>query len=212
MFTENSPQDFFVLKRIRFNDLMDRDVEMYQTILKGYKLIIDNHPFLGKAHVFWLYFPWSFFNKSLLGYPHSYAFRDTKGIDAYNCVTLARKISSATETTMKTIFEGIETERIALNMATHDSYREVKKNLFETKKHPLEIIKGLKDHINSKEPQLKKGFKLLYLNKVFNQYCGGERHLVLSNTKVDLYLESEFWKYINSVNVFMETLWHITHL
>jgi len=213
LFVENSQSDFFVLKSIRFCDLMDRNVEMYQTVLKGYKLIVDSHPFLGKSSVFWLYFPWSFFNKTLLGYPHSYAFRDTKPSkqeNPYDCSILAKKIAPATETTMKCTFEDLKIERIALNRETHDSYQELKKHLFKVKKSPFEIIKSLKDHVNNCEPLLKKGLKLLYPNKTYGQYQEGERRILVSNAKVDLYLESEFLKYACNVNTFMETLWHIT--
>jgi len=214
MFTDNSPEDFFALKNIRFSDLMNRDIEMYQTILKGYKLIIDNHPFMGKADVFWSYFPWSFFDKSLLGYPHSYAFRDArapKGVDPYDCSMLAEKVAPATETTIKEVFSNIITERVALAIPAHEDYQQLKKSLFDTKTSPYEIIKGLKNFVDSRDARLKKGFKLLYPNKIFNQYCEGERVLVVSNSKVDFYLESLFWKYIRNTNVFMETLWKILH-
>jgi hypothetical protein len=212
MFVDNTQSDFFVLKNIRFSDLMDRDIEMHQMVLKGFKLIVDNHPFMGKSEVFWSYFLWSFFDKSLLGYPHSYAFRDAKapeGIDPYDCQMLAKKVSIATETTIKTVFSDIAIERVALDVQAHQDYQILKRNLFETKTSAFEIVKGLRSFVVSKDSRLKTGFKLLSLNKVFDQFCQGERLLSVSNSKVDVYLEQKFWKYVNNVNTFMETLWNM---
>jgi len=211
MFTDNKESDFFVLKYPRLHDIMDRNIEMHQMALKGYKLIIENHPFLSNSDVFWCYFPWSFFNKTLLGYPHAYAFRSAKtikGIDPFDCSVLASKVTSASETTIQTIFEDIKVGRVALDMETHTLYKEKKKELFETETSPKRIIKELKKFVNNRDNRLKRGFNLLNFNRIFNQYCQGERTLVISNSKVDIYLEAEFWKYINSANLFMKTLWN----
>ena len=189
---------------------MDRNIEMYQTFLRGYKLIIENHPFLGKRDVHWCYFPWSFFNKSLLGYPHSYAFQRAKivdGKDPFDCKMLAEKVVLHTETTISKIYEDIKTVRIILNETIKEEYQELKKTLFATETLSYRIIYKLKKFINEKVPELGKGFDLLNLGRLHDRYLSGERSLFVSDAKVDVYLESEFWKSVNSANLFMESLW-----
>lgn len=207
VFVNNTDKDFFVLKYPRFSDIMDRNIEAYQTVLKGYKLIIENHPFLGHSDVYWCYFLWSFFNKSLLGYPHAYAFRgNIYNPNKYDCAVLASKVASSTETTIDEVFKDIIVERVALDMESFDLYKNLKSNLFETQTSSKKIIKGLKKFVNTRDTRLKKGFNLLNFNRIFYQYYHGERLLMVSNSKVDVYLESKFWEYINNVNIFMKTL------
>jgi len=211
MISGNTESDFFVLKRPRLNDIMDKNVGMYQTVLKGYKLVVDNHPFLGKKDTYWCYFLWSFFDKSLFGYPHCYAFRGAKttnGVDPYDCAILAKKVSPATETTIKEIFlDDIKVERIALDDAIKCRYQELKKELFDTETRPWIIVRKLKKFVNDQSPCLRLGLSLIDQGKVFDQYKRGERKLMVSDAKVDTFLESEFWKYVNSANSFMRTLY-----
>ena len=214
MFTDNSERDFFVLKYPRLNDIMDRNIDMHQTVLKGYKLIVEDHPFLGKRDIYWCYFLWSFFDKSLLGYPHCYAFQRAKtvnGVDPFDCIMLAKKVSSATETSLKEIFkEDIKINRIMIEDDLKSKYQEYKKFLFDTETSPIIVIRKLKKFVNGSVPILKKGFDLTYLFRVYDQYLSGERVLNVSDAKIDSYLESEFWKYINNVNTFIRTLWDVT--
>lgn len=213
-FTYNSEKDFFVLKYPRLNDIMDRNIDMHQTVLKGYKLVVEDHPFLGKRDVYWSYFLWSFFDKSLLGYPHCYAFqraRNVGGVDPFDCSMLAKKVSSASETSLKEIFkEDIKINRIILQDDLKVKYQEYKKHLFDTETSPVIVIRKLKKFINDRVPLLKGGFDLSYLFRVHDQYLSGERMLNVSDAKVDVYLESEFHKYIHNVNTFIRTLWDVT--
>lgn len=210
MIANNSESDFFVLKRPRINDVMDKNVSVYQDILRGYKFVVDNHPFLGKKDVYWCYFLWSFFDKSLLGYPHCYAFRGAKtanGVDPYDCSILAKKVSLATETTLREIFlDDIEVERVVLDDAVKNDYQELKKSLFDTETRPWVIVRKLKKFVNDQVPRLRTGLSLVDQGKVFGQYKNGERNLVVSDAKVDVFLESEFWKYVNNANSFMRAL------
>lgn len=214
MFTENSDKDFFVLKYPRLNDIMDRDIDMHQTVIKGYKLVVENHPFLGKRDVYWCYFLWSFFDKALLGYPHCYAFQRAKNIgnvNPFDCELLAKKVSSATETSLKEVFkEDIKINRVALEDPLKVEYQEYKKLLFDTETSPTIVIRKLKKFVNDNVPVLKEGFDLSYLFRVHDQYLSGERVLNVSDAKVDVYLESEFWNYINNVNTFIRTLWDVS--
>lgn len=209
MFTENTPDDFFVLKYPRIRDIMDRNIEMHQTVLKGYKLVIESHPFLGNRDVYWCYFPWSFFNKSLLGYPHAFAFKNAKIIDTdpFDCSELARRVAPFSETTIDCVFKDINVERIALDLESHLLYKDLKRELFDTESSIKMIIKKLKKFVNTRDKGLKRGLNLLNFNRIYYQYCNGERALVVSNSKVDIYLESEFWKYVENANKFMKTLW-----
>jgi hypothetical protein len=184
---------------------------MYQTVLKGCKLVIDTHPFLGKKDVCWCYFLWSFFDKSLLGYPHIYAFQGAKtvdGVDPFDCTMLARKVASSTETTIREVFQDdIKTERITLDPGMMDAYQELKERLFNEDIRPWLIVRKLKKFVNDQIPHLRDGLDLLSQGRVHEQYKGGQRLLVVSDAKVDLFLEVEFWKYINRVNTFTRTLW-----
>lgn len=214
MFTDNSTQDFFVLKYPRLNDIMDRNIDMHQTVLKGYKLVIEEHPFLTKKDVYWCYFLWSFFDKGLLGYPHCYAFQRAKlvnGVDPYDCSMLANKVAVASDTSISEIFHNdIIVKRIVLEDSLKSDYQEYKKQLFETESSQIIITRKLKKFVNSKVPELKKGFDLSYLFRVYGQYKSGERVLIVSDAKVDIFLETEFFKYINNVNLFVRTLWDAT--
>lgn len=210
LFHKNTDRDFFVLKCLHITRIMDRNIDMHQRALSGYKFVIDEHPFLGKRDVHWSYFLWSFFDKSLLGYPHCYSFRDAKvveGVDPFDCVALARKVAGATISTIGCIYQDdIQVERVKLSDSIHQSYQELKRRLFDTETSPRIIVQKLKRFVNGRELSLKRGLNLLDLNRVYSQYKKGERILRVSDAKVDSYLESEFWKHVSNVNSFMEAL------
>jgi hypothetical protein len=210
--TDNSENDFFVIKKMRFNDIMDRNIEILQS-LKGYKLVVDDHPFLGKGEVSWSYFLWSFFDRSLLGYPHYYAFQTALKKAFVDCSKIALKVCLKSETIIKKVFEeDIITERFILNSETMNRYFLLKKELFEKWDSSGRIIRGLKSFINQQEPRLKvAGFDLTRFSRIYDQYQKGCRKLVLSDASIDLYLEKAFWEYVKNVNLFMETLWNQCH-
>lgn len=214
MFMDNSENDFFVLKYPRLNDIMDRNIDMHQTALKGYKLVVEEHPFLTKRDVYWCYFLWSFFDKSLLGYPHCYAFQGAKSVgdvNPYDCSMLAKKVAVSTDTSLQEVFhDDIIVKRIELSEGIKKDYQVYKKQLFETESSPIILTRKLKKFINDRIPDLKKGFNSSYLFRVYGQYKSGERTLVVSDAKVDDLLEKEFFKYINNVNEFVRTLWDAT--
>jgi len=208
IFINNSESDFFVIKCLRFNDIMHRGVEKLQSLL-GYKLVIDNHPFMGKSEVYWSYFLWSFFDRSLLGYPHCYSFLTALKNNSYNIRDVASKVISKTDTDINEIFKKnkIEVKRVLVDKKAEDDYRELKSKLFEEENSHLIIAQKLKRFINQRYPELKNGFDILRLGRVFDQYLKGIRTLIVSNLKVDRYLEDRFWEYINNVNIFMRTIY-----
>lgn len=211
MFSGNTPSDFFVLKHPRLTNIMNRNVEMHQTVLKGSKLVVDDHPFLGKKDVYWCYFLWSFFDKSVLGYPHSYAFRGAKivgGIDPFDCRMLAGKVLPVTSTTIRRIYQDdIKVTRISMDAATKEAYEHEKERLFDIETRPWIIIRKLKTFINTMIPELRDGLSLINVGHVHEQYKKGDRDLIVSDAGVDTFLESEFWNHIRNVNTFMGALW-----
>lgn len=213
LFHENIEQDFFVLKCLRFSRVTDKNVEFLQTALKGYKLVVDVHPFLEKKDLYWSYFLWSFFDRNLMGYPHAYAFKSATEKREMDLVELSKKVAPGTQTTIHTVFgEDIQIKRIALCEQMHRDYKDLKKALFEKETVPFIIIGKLKRFLKEKIPELSDGFDLLNLGKVYKQYLGGERSLVISDAKVDIYLEKEFWSYIQRVNSFMSAIWDCSHV
>ena len=212
LLSDNCESDFFVLKYPRCREIMDRNIEMFQTFLKGYKLIVEEHPFIGKKEVYWCYFPWSFFNKSILGYPHCYAFQRAKfarGVDPHDCAMLASKVADFTDTSIQVLFkDDIETKRVMLGDQIKEEYQSLKSKLFQDKLSPWAIIRDLKKFVNSRDPIFKRGFNLLNINKCYDQYKKGERLLLVSDAKVDAFLESQFRGYISNVNTFMKALWY----
>jgi hypothetical protein len=206
IFIDNA-DSFFVLKCLRFSDIMNRNVEKLQ-LINGYKLVVDNHPFLGKSDICWGYFLWSFFDRSLLGYPHCYAFQTflKKGLIDYP--GLAMKVLDRTETTLEKIFDNdIVVQRYPVSQEIRSGYQLEKKKLFESEDSSKKIIKKLRRFLLDKCPELCDGFDLITFSKIFDQYQRGCRVLKLTDQKVDEYLENEFWTYVNGVNLFMGTLW-----
>lgn len=210
LFVGNTSDDFIVLKRLRFCRIMDRDIDMLQTVVKGYKAVVDDHPFMGRSEIYWSYFPWSFFDKSLLGYPHCYAFQRARvhdGQDPFDCKMLAQKVSKATQSTLDCIFkDDIEIQRVSMDDESKVLYQDLKKRLFGEETSPKVIIRRLKGFVQDRFPQLSEGLDILNLSKVHDQYRSGIRVLKLSDSKVDVHLESEFWKYIFAVNLFVGSL------
>jgi hypothetical protein len=184
---------------------MDRNIEKLQMV-NGFKLVVDNHPFMGKSEIYWSYFLWSFFDRSLLGYPHCYAFRTALKKSSVDCQSLALKVLSKTETTIEKIFkDDIIVQRFSLDI--DNEYLNLKEKLFNTENSSRRIIKELKRFVNKRCPDLRKGFDLITFSRIFEQYQKGLRILALSNQKIDDYLNNEFWAYIKNVNTFTETLW-----
>lgn len=206
IFIDNSDSDFFVIKCLRFSDIMHRGVEKLQ-LSSGYKFVVDNHPFMGKSEIYWSYFLWSFFDRSLLGYPHCYSFITALKNNPFNITDIASRVISKTDTDIREIFDKIEVKKIQVDIETKNDYQILKTKLFEEENSPLVISKKLRRFVIQKYPELKQGFDLLRLGNVFDQFQKGIRTIIVSNLKVDEYLENRFWEYINNVNIFMRTIY-----
>lgn len=217
IFSGNSPEDFWVIKKPRLSNIMDRNIDMHQIMLKGRRLVVDSHPFLGKAQVFWCYFPYSFFDKSLLGYPHSYAFRDAKGsagIDPFDCQMIARKVAHVSTCTKPSAFpEPLEPIQCELSIAEKQRYALLKERLFEEEDSIGKIIRGLRAYtlscpsavamVPAKEVML----DLVNQNRVWGQYQAGARRYIVTDAAVDTHLEGELQSYVSSANTFFKELY-----
>lgn len=212
IFDDNSPSDFFIIKKPTLSKITDKNIEAFQDRLEGYKLVIDDHPFMTKKDIYWSYFPWSFFNRSLMGFPHCYSLKRVVEFGDKNSVSseiLAKKISSGTETTMRRIYEeDFKFNRISICSSVAGEYQKLKKKLFEEETGPRRIIFKLRKFLKDKYPELGEGVDLTDLGKLHKSYKSGCRSVWLSDAKVDNYLEKEFRDHIRAVNSFMETLWN----
>lgn len=212
VFERNTPTDFFVIKNPRVPDIMDRAISMHQIQLRGTKLVIEEHPFLGKSDVFWVYFPYSFVDKHLLGYPHSYAFRDSTEPDAFDVVRLAGKVRGVTTNHVPFIFDSdIHTIHVKLSDAEHAEYAKLKDHLFDTEPTPRAIIRKLKAFVDTTYSATwaaggAKHLKMENLNRLWTSYRSGLRTRIVTDAKVDLYLASQMDTYIANVNGFLQAL------
>ena len=210
---DNTEKDFIVIKYPRFSDIMNKNIGAYQDTVKGYKLVIDRHPFLEKKDVYWCYFLWSFFDRSLLGYPHCYAFSRAKchdGIDPLDPKEIASRVYRHTETTINNIYtDDFIINRVILDDVSKGMYQELKAKLFDTETKPSLIVSKLSNFVKSRDSNLRKGLNLVNLGGIYSAYEKGERRIYLSDAKVDEYLEGEFNKHVYSVNVFMSSLWRL---
>lgn len=216
LFVGNGPDDFIVLKKPRLGHIMDRNIEMFQIVLKGRKLVVDDHPFLGKSETFWCYFPYSFFDKSLLGYPHSYAFRDAKIIEGlpnpFDGEYLAACVASATKTYKNILFaDEPQTICVTLSKSEHALYRARKDQLFDQEKlGPRQIVRALKNYVDA-TPTVRSATRcerlnLLDLNRVWKQWKTGVRVRVVSDARVDVFLAGEMDAYFAAANGFLGAL------
>ena len=220
---EATKNDLIVIKNPRLGNIMDENVDFLQIVVKGYFFVVDDHPFMGKRKMFWFYFPWSFFDKSLLGYPHSYAFRDaepTENYDPYDPDMLAQKVSSATKIDYKRFFNfEIEEVDYELTIEEHEEYQKLKEKLFEEEKDHRPIIRKLKEFVDKTESKQKAvaqnfGHELnieYYVKRLYKKFREGQ-HLAkyykyVSDAKVDIFLNKRTTKYIENTNKLTEALW-----
>jgi hypothetical protein len=211
--TENTERDVFVLHECRPAKIPDRNLGMYQMRCVGQKLVVESHPFCGKGEPWYLYFPYSYVNKQLLGYPHCYSFRDASTEDPYEPLMLARKVASASVTYMQKVFGPIETISVSLTVEEHAEYGRLKARLFDEQTTPHAVIRGLKKYVDSTasvvgvvNAQPAPMLPLLNLNRVWPLYQAGARVRVVSDAKVDVYLASVFDDYVDRANRFMTEL------
>jgi hypothetical protein len=207
--TNNTATDVFVLHHCHPAKVPDRNLGVYQTRAIGQKIVVEEHPFCGKAEPWYLYFPYSYIDKTLLGYPHCYAFRDARTPDPYNPVALANKLKSASVVDMQYVFQDIQRVDVSLSETEHQQYQELKRSLFDTETTPKAIIRGLHNYVKQTTTYKKvkhKGLPLLDLNRLWAAYKAGNRQVVVTDAKVDLYLYGQLQDYVSRANAFMSEL------
>ena len=171
---------------------------------KSKKMVIDNHPFLGTEKQHYVYFPYSIFDKSILGYDHIYEAERYIDIDY-----VIERVKPYTRCFLQSIFSDIEYVQLPLTTSEHEEYVKTKEYLFSTESSPTAIIRKLKKFVNNTitMKSSKPSFNLLNLSNFYTQYQSGLRTVIHSDTKVDLYLTSKLKEYIHSANKFVGELW-----
>jgi len=196
----------YIVKNMRITKVPDPRLGFLQRS-DGYKLVIDNHPFSENGKTYHLYFNYSLIAKSILGYPHCYAFdgaHETEMHRPYNPVMLAEKVKPYTTCYLDEIYNSIVYQKVLLTDSQMKEYEKLRDYLFdETEDGFHSIIRKLRKYTRQ---FLGKGFSLLNLSNVYRQYQKGVRTSYITDAKVDLYLKSEFERHINDVNTFIRTL------
>lgn len=194
----------FMLKRL------DERLSMMQIKHSCYKkIVIDTIPYVVDPWKF--YFPYSFFDKTLLGYSHSYAFEaaarnheeDKTLPDPYDPIVLADKVYGVTFLNYTKVF----TFEVAFNVysVTEDEllgYEELKEKLFSTETSIKRIISKLHGYASSLIPNYNVPLKLDCLYG----WKGPVVEIHRTNLRVDDYLCSELVNLINRSNALTERL------
>jgi len=204
----------FIVDGVYISSIPDRNLGALQRAF-GDKIIFENHPFASKSEVYYCYFAYSLVDKTLLGYPHNYAFRDAMAnieYDPFNIEMLASHVFEASDVYIQSIFDIDKIQFVQMNLSDkeHKKYQVLKKSLFESEVTAHSIISKLHRFVNNTESMqavCNKHYNLLYPNRIFDQYRKGLHACIYSDAKVDLYLLAEFKKYISNANEFMQHLW-----
>jgi hypothetical protein len=167
------------------------------------KIIIDRVPFL--VDMWKLYFNYSFFDKTLLGYSHSYAFEaavrnyeeDRALPDPYDPFVLANRIKKATFINFKELFTfKVHFKIYEVTEAELRGYEDLKEKLFSAKTGVKKIISQLYKYASKLVPAYNVPLKL----ESIYDWKGSEIIIQRTNLKVDTYLCSELEALINRGN------------
>jgi hypothetical protein len=199
----------FMLKRL------DQRLSMLQIKHQCYKkIIIDNLPFMTDPWKF--YFPYSFFDKTILGYSHSYAFESALKnfedgkieADPFVPAEMARKTTPVTFINYKKYFKfEISVKTYNVTKEELSLYEKLKEHLFETE----DSIKSVINKLHKFSAKLMPGHNLpAKLSDVY-KFNNDSAELVINKTnlKVDDYLFSEMTKLITLTNDLTENLYKL---
>jgi hypothetical protein len=201
-----------VIKDLRYMiKRLDERLSMMQIKHSCYKkVVIDTMPFY--VDVWKYYFPFSFFDKTLLGYSHSYAFEadirnhdsGVLGFDPCDAAMLAKKTYGSTFINYRKFFNfEIVVEEYRVTEEEQKKYDALKEDLFIAKKTIKPIISGLYKYSSSLVP----GHNLPLDLKAVYEWSLPEKKILKTNLKVDNYLYSEMCKLINTINILAENLY-----
>jgi hypothetical protein len=195
----------FMLKRL------DERLSMMQIKHSCYKkIVIDEVLFM--VDMWKIYFPYSFFDKTLLGYSHSYAFEaavrnyenDKSLPDPYDPAVLAGKIKGSTFINYSRYFLfNLGVEEYKVNAEELAGYERLKNKLFESETSIKRIIAKLHEYSSS----LVFGHNLpLNLSRVYRWKDLKDVMILKTDLKVDNYLYSEMVKLIEGTNTLASLL------
>ena len=190
---------------------LDQRLSMMQIKHVCYKKIVtDRFPYVGAVWKY--YFPFSFFDKSLLGYSHSYAFEadisnykeGRKDEDPSDPYLLAQRTKDRVFTSYGRLFNfRVEVEEYKVSDSERQEYQRYRDSLFESEKSITRVISLLHQYSASLMPGhwVPANLKCLY-SKL------DEDSVVVRKTdlKVDDYLYSEMASLINNSNILMDHL------
>ena len=199
-----------VIKDLRFMlKRLDERLSMMQIKHSCYKkIVIDIVPYV--VDMWKIYFPYSFFDKTLLGYSHSYAVEaaarnyemDDTLKNPYDTVDIAKRVKGATFINYSKFF----TFKLSFKVykVTHEElaeYERLRDSLFDTESSIKRVLLKLHKYASSLVPGYNVPFNL---NKVYD--WKGDVEICRTDLKVDDYLCSEVIKLIDSTNTLVEHL------
>lgn len=210
--TGSTEGDLFVLYNTRPAKIPDRNFGTYQSRTKGLKLAIHDHPFCGRATTFSAYFPFSYVDKSLLGFPHVYAAETAHNRKPLDPVEMAHRVAPAATTTMRKAFGKPQVVRVALTDEEKGGYDALREQVFADKKMtPRLATRALKKYVDgtaTMKSALAEGpvLPILDQNRVWAVWKKGVRRVVVSDAKVDETLLTELKACMASANAFLGEL------
>jgi hypothetical protein len=196
----------FMLKRL------DERLSMMQIKHRCYKkIVVDTVPYM--VDVWKFYFPYSFFDKTLLDYSHSYAFEaairnydeDNSLPDPCDPINLANRTKGSTFINYSRYFKfTVKVEEYKVTEAEQAAYEELKNGLFESESSIKRIIFKLRKYSSSLigDYNLPLNLSVVYYWKDFDEVV-----IKKTNLKIDDYLYSEFLKLVNNTNTLVEHLY-----
>jgi hypothetical protein len=187
---------------------LDKGLDKIQVRHKiKYKIVIQRAPYIVDPWRF--YFPYSCFDKSLLGYAHSYAIeRDyNKYLEGdlsnpCNPVKIGKSCAPYTLIDYEDFFANIPTfEIIKVSEGIKSDYNRLKASLFENHSTIIPIMRELYDFARSSIlfHNLPINFKKIYTDIGFNFIC--------SDLPIDTYLANNIANIISHTNLLTRTLY-----
>ena len=146
------------------------------------KFLIDIIPF--STEIKYLYLPWSYLDRSVIGHQHFYAFRENnfeqtesgRTVRSHNFGHLASKLAPHTIIDYEKFFtQEKELVEYKLNEEEREGYQEKKEKLFKEYNNPQPIITRLADYTNTRQSGYQELIKLV-------QQLGGDT-IIYTNLK-----------------------------
>ena len=199
-----------VIKDLRFMlKRLDERLSMMQIKHSCYKkIVIDIVPYV--VDMWKIYFPYSFFDKTLLGYSHSYAVEaaarnyemDNTLKNPYDTVDIAERVKKVTFINYREFFTfKLLFKEYKVTVEELAEYERLRDSLFDTESSIKRILSKLHKYASS----LVAGYSVPFnLNNIYK--WEGEVEVIRTDLKIDDYLCSEIVKLINNTNTLVGLL------